>query len=108
MIVGTIRIRVRREKRREFMQTMDALMDLLRALRGCWSYRFFNDHEDLEAFQLISEWSDFELFERHLTSTAFRVFRGSRPLLTDEPDAHLDFVSRRGLLDPADDWRCDA
>ena len=107
MIVGTIQMQVRWEKRQEFLQTMDDLMGLLRALHGCSSYRFYMSNDDRAAFQLVSEWSDFEVFESHLTSNAFRVFRGSRPLLTAEPSAHFDLVSRRTPVDTVNDWSCD-
>lgn len=106
MIVGTIQMRVRSEKRQEFLQTMDDLMDLLRELRGCSSYRFCMSNGDTTEFQLISEWSDFDLFESHLTSGPFRVFRGSRPLLSEDPEAHFDQVSRRTRVDTVNDWRC--
>ncbi len=106
MIVGTIQMRVRLEKRREFIQTMNDLMDQLRGLHGCSSYRFYMSNGDTTEFQLVSEWSDFDGFESHLTSHAFRVFRGSRPLLSDEPQAHFDLVSRRTKVDTVNDWSC--
>ena len=104
LIVGTIRMKVRTEKRLEFLQTMDALMERLRGLSGCSSYRFYVSGEDTAVFQLVSEWQDLELFRSHLTSGAFRVFRGSRPLLSDDPLAHLDVVSQRSAVDTAEGW----
>jgi quinol monooxygenase YgiN len=104
LIVSTIQMRVRWEKRREFLQTMADLMALLRGLRGCTSYRFYVNSEDAAAFQLVSEWQNVAQFERHLTSGAFRVFRGSRPLLSSDPQAQLDVVSDRETLDTAQGW----
>jgi quinol monooxygenase YgiN len=106
MVVGTIQMKVRSEKRREFLQTMDDLMEELRELHGCSSYRFYMSNGDPSEFQLISEWADFDVFQSHLTSHAFRVFRGSRPLLSDEPYAHVDLVSRRAQVDTVNDWNC--
>ena len=106
MIVGTIQMKVRSEKRQEFLQTMYDLMDLLRELRGCSSYRFYMCNGDTSEFQLVSEWSDLDVFESHLTSEAFRVFRGSRPLLSGEPHAYFDRVSRRTRVDTVNDWSC--
>lgn len=82
-------------------------MENLRELRGCSSYRFYVSSEDAAAFQLVSEWQDVELFQRHLASNAFRVFRGSRSLLSDDPRAHMDIVSQRTLVDTMQGWKCD-
>jgi quinol monooxygenase YgiN len=99
-------MRVRSEKRRELLQTLVALMAPLRAEPGCDSYHFYTDGEDPAAFQVISEWQDRELFEQHLASPTFRVFRGSRLLLSEEPQAHFDLISQRTVLATDKGWTC--
>jgi hypothetical protein len=63
--------------------------------------------DDRAAFQLVSEWSDFDGFASLLTSNAFRVFRGSRLLWSHEPRAYFDLVSGRTPLDTANGWSFD-
>ena len=83
MIALTITMKVLPEKRKELLQTIRALLKLMRTESGCVGYRFYQDTEDDNKFSLVSEWETHADVDRHLLSDRFGVLLGTSSLLSE-------------------------
>src|SRR5262245_38660513 len=66
VMAATVRMRVRPEKRDEFIQAMSGLTTRARRAPGCVSAHFYADSEDPNAFTLVEEWRRRRDLDRHL------------------------------------------
>ena len=83
MILLTIRMNVRSEKRMELSQTIASLSGSIRMEKGCNRCDFCQSTEDENRFFLLEEWDTQEKLMTHLKSEHFRVFRGAMNLLKE-------------------------
>lgn len=83
MIVIRTVMNVLPEKQKEVLQTLLSLVAPPTRERGCLSYLVFNDIEDKNSFNLISEWETRNHLERHIKSDKFSVLLGIRSLLCE-------------------------
>jgi quinol monooxygenase YgiN len=83
MIVVNARVRVRTERRREFLQTVRALMPPTRNAKGCKDCHWYTDIEDENVFSLVESWETRPDLERHLNSDQTRVLTGAILLLCE-------------------------
>ena len=95
VVVATIRMRVRPEKRLELVQAMTDLAARARRAVGCVAARFFADSEDPDSFTLVEEWRRRRDLDRHLNSDEFAVVMGTRFLLAGVAEITLDLVSHQ-------------
>ena len=93
MIVVTINMHVRPEKRTELLQTMCALIVLVREETGCVSSRFYLDVENDDAFCLLEEWATPGDMDNHLRSSNCGVLFGAMQLLSEPPEVTFHTVS---------------
>lgn len=93
MIIHTIKIKVLPDKRKEFSQTIFAIIDSIRKEKGCVSYNFYQDREDENNLLLFGEWEMQEALDNHLRSTTFGVLWGAMNLLSMSPDITMNVVS---------------
>ena len=94
MIVVRTIINVLPEKHKEVLQTLLSLIEPPGKETGCLSYGIFNDIEDENVFNLISEWESNEHLNRFLKSERFSVLLGTKSLLC-EP-LSIDFLRVMG------------
>jgi quinol monooxygenase YgiN len=80
----TIKMKVLPEKRKELSQTIDSLVDSIRAEKGCKRCEFCRSAEDENELCLLEEWETRENFEAHMKSGIFKILRGAMSLL-EEP-----------------------
>jgi quinol monooxygenase YgiN len=99
LMVATIRMRVRPEKRLEFVQAMTDLAARARRAVGCVAAHFFADGEDPDRFMLVEEWRRRRDLDRHLNSEEFAVVMGTRFLLAGVAEITLDLVSHQANTD---------
>jgi quinol monooxygenase YgiN len=95
MLIASINFRVQPHKRAEALSAVDSLTERMRTLPGCARSRILTDSEDANAFLIASEWLDMESVEAFLDSRTFRLFKGVRFLMRDEPCIVIDDVRAR-------------
>ncbi|SRR6266480_1918843 len=105
-IVSTARIKVRPQNRNELCLTLTSLLDLIRQEEGCWSYRFYGEAEDKNAFVLIGEWETREAWNHHLRSDNFAVLLGSLKLLGNRADVEFELLSHIAGVEAVTRARC--
>src|SRR5262245_26265450 len=99
VMTATVRMRVRPEKREEFIQTMTDLTTRARRAPGCVAAHFYTDSEDSNAFTLVEEWRRRRDLDRHLRSDEFAAVIGASFLLAHAAEIALDLVSHQGGAD---------
>jgi quinol monooxygenase YgiN len=95
MLLASICFRLLPHKRAEGLDAIDTLADHMRTTPGCRRSRVMNDTEDINAFVLTSEWTEPGPADAFFSSREFRIFKGIRILLRDEPYIILDDVRTR-------------
>ena len=108
VMVATVRMRVRPEKRDEFMQAMIDLTTRARRVVGCVAAHFYTDSEDPNVFALVEEWRQRRDLDRHLRSDEFAAVIGASFLLSDAAEITLDLISHQGGADEVLRRRLDA
>ena len=98
VLVTSFHCHVKAEKEAELQVSLGNLMDRTRALPGCLACRLFAATEDPQAFTLIQEWSDRGALRRFLESVEYRVLKGMRFLMDQEPRLAVDEVVARALI----------
>jgi quinol monooxygenase YgiN len=106
-IVSTARVTVRPENRKELCLTISPLLNLIRQEEGCWSYRFYRESEDQNAFVLIGEWKTREAWNHHLQSENFAILIGSLRLLGNRADVNFKLLSHIAGIEAVTRARCD-
>jgi quinol monooxygenase YgiN len=95
MLLASISFRVQPHKRSEAFSAVDALVQRMRTAPGCARSRVLTDSEDENTFMLASEWTDANAAEAFFGSREFKIFKGVRILMRDEPFIVLDDVRAR-------------
>ncbi len=83
MIVVTARVKVRTDRRREFLQTVQALIPSIRQEKGCTCCHWYADIEDENVFRLMEAWKTRPDLDKHLKSDPVRVLTGAIHLLCE-------------------------
>ncbi|MFH1136392.1 MAG: antibiotic biosynthesis monooxygenase family protein [Pseudomonadota bacterium] len=83
MIIFRITMIVRPEKQKEVVQTLLSLIEPPGLENEYLSYGIFRDIEDINVFNLISEWNTREQLDHHLVSHRFSVLLGTKSLLCE-------------------------
>jgi quinol monooxygenase YgiN len=95
MVLTSISFRGHSHKRGELLSAVDALVQRMRGLPGCFRSRVLVDAEDDSAFTILSEWKDPETAEAFLATREAQIFRGIRILMRDEPLIVFDDIHTR-------------
>lgn len=106
-IISTARITVNAENRKELCLTISSLLTLIRKEEGCWSYRFYGEADDKNAFVLIGEWETRDAWDHHLKSDNFAVLVGSLRLLGNRTDVDFKLLSHVVGIEAITKARCD-
>jgi quinol monooxygenase YgiN len=83
MVFVLIEINVIPGKRKELVQTLLAMMSVIRQEKNCIDCRMYQDLEDKNAFRMFQEWKSRWDLKRHLNSDIFGVLLGTKTLLRD-------------------------
>jgi quinol monooxygenase YgiN len=105
-IVSAARVTVPNENRKEFCLTISSLLSLIRQEQGCWSYRFYRESEDRNAFVLIGEWKTRDAWNHHLQSDNFAILIGSLRLLGNRADVDFKLLSHVVGIEAVTRARC--
>lgn len=93
MIDATIKMTVSREKRKEVLQTLTAILGPIRRENGCLSCNCYVDVEAETTILFKEEWQTGEDLETHLRSVLFGVLVGAMKLLDKEPDVTFKTIA---------------
>ena len=99
MIVATLRMIVRAERRRDLLETMRGALEPARVERGCLNYRLYEDVEDRNAFVLLEEWETQQDLERHIRTDNQRRLLALMDLLSEQPEWQFNTVSHTVGMD---------
>ncbi len=98
MLVTSFACHVKVEKEDELRASLGNLLDRTRWLPGCLGCRLVAASDDPRAFTLIHEWSDHHALDGFLGSAEYRVLRGMRFLMDEEPKLAVDEVVVRARI----------
>jgi quinol monooxygenase YgiN len=100
LVVATIRLLVSADYHRELLQTVQSLLDPIRAQKGCLGLHLYCEIGGKEALCLIEEWATQGDLDEHLRSNYFVVLLGAARLLLDNP-SELEFrlLTERGGME---------
>lgn len=94
MVIKTLRMVVKNDKRDEVMQTVRGILESTRWTQsGCISYRFYQDIENKNAFILVGEWKTQEELERHLRTSIFKRLLMVMELSKEMPEIKFNTIS---------------
>jgi quinol monooxygenase YgiN len=82
MIVKTTKITARPEKQMELSQTIAGLLEPVRNVKGCRTFRFYLDAADENSSLILSEWESESDLNQYLCSEDFAVLKGALAVLT--------------------------
>ena len=93
-----VRFNVRPEKRKELVQTLDAIVEDVKKESGCLHANFYQDAGNDKNFLLVEEWATRKDFEVHLHSDIFAVLLGAGSLMIGSPKVVVHSVDRSEKL----------
>ena len=99
MIVATLNMIVRPERRRDLLETMRGMLEPVRVERGCLSYRLYEDVEDSNAFVLLEEWETQQDLESHIRTENQQRLLALIELLSEQPELRFNTVSHMAGMD---------
>jgi quinol monooxygenase YgiN len=95
MMRATVDFRVQPHKRAEVLSAVDDTLRRMREAPGCTRTRLLADADDPNTFAVVSEWEPSTSADLFFNSRDFRIFRGLRMLLRDEPVLVFDEIQSR-------------
>ena len=95
MVILKMFLDVLPEKKEELLQTIKALLNIIRKENGFLDYHLMMDMEDENLFHLVEEWKAWKDLNRHLKSDQFRVLYGADHLLSSKMKVEIDEISNR-------------
>ena len=91
----SIFLKVFRQKREEFLQTVRSLQSELKEDPGLMRSTLYQDVGDPEKFHLISKWETDRDYDSYLRSEQFRVLIGALKVLSEEIEVRYHMGSRK-------------
>jgi quinol monooxygenase YgiN len=89
----SIFLRIFRQKREEFLQTVHSLQSDLKQDQGLISSTLYQDVDDPEQFHLITEWETDQDYDSYLGSEQFRILIGALKVLSEETEVRYSMGS---------------
>ena len=93
MILVTLRMIVRPERRSDLLETIRGMLEPARVEKGCLNYRLYEDVENRNAFVLVEEWVTQEYLESHIRTYNQRRLIELMDLLSEQPELRFNTVS---------------
>jgi quinol monooxygenase YgiN len=91
----SIFLKVFRQKREEFIQTVRSLQSDLKKDQGLARSILYQDVDDPEHFHLVNEWETDQDYDAYLRSEQFRVLIGALKVLSEETEVRYHMGSRK-------------
>jgi quinol monooxygenase YgiN len=99
VIIATLKMIVRPERRSDLLETMRGMLEPARVERGCLGYRLYEDVENRNAFVLVEEWNTPKDLERHIRTDNQRRLLALMDLLSEQPELRFNTVSHTAGMD---------
>ena len=99
MILATLKMIVRPERRSDLLETMRGMLEPARVERGCLNYRFYEDVEDRNTFFLVEEWETQKDLESHIRTENQQRLLTLMDLLSEQPELRFNTVSHTAGMD---------
>lgn len=93
MITVITKMIVRPEKRKEFVQTILAMVDPSRKRDRCLSRDFYQDARNEDRFVLLEQWEERTDVHDHFRSDWFHILLGTRNLLREDPQIMVSVLA---------------
>ena len=93
MIIVTMKMTALSDKKKELLQTLQAISASTRKLKGCMNSEVFQDMKNENALSLIEKWETQEDLDNHLRSDEFSALLGTDNLLSKPFEFELNGVS---------------
>lgn len=103
MILATLRMVVRPERRLDLLEAMRGMLEPSRVERGCISYRLYEDVEDKNTFTLVEEWKTQKDLESHIHTDNQRRLLALMDLLSEQPEFQFNTVSHTAGMELIED-----
>ncbi|MFI5396838.1 MAG: putative quinol monooxygenase [Candidatus Binatia bacterium] len=103
MIVFTMRVTARPEKRREMLQALRSLLGPMSVQPGCLRCRLYQDADDEDVLTWIEEWESREQLDRHVRSTEYRTLLSVMDLSTVQPEVRFNTVVQTAGMELIED-----
>jgi quinol monooxygenase YgiN len=94
MIITTVKMKGREDKRREILQTIREIASQVRRCKGCAGVSCYQDIDDKNVFYNVQEWRTREDLNDHLNSKLFAVLLGIKSILAEPPQIEHMFRNR--------------
>lgn len=94
LVIISVRIKVRPEKRKELSQTILSIVEKVRKESGCLHAGFYQDVDNETEFLVVEEWASQKDSDDHLRSDIFTVLMGAGCLMRRPPEIVIHTVSR--------------
>ena len=85
MIIIHARMSVKPEKKEEFLQEIEAVMEGSNAEAGNNSYDLFQDPKDANSFIMVENWKDMDAVQSHNASSHFQKFSAAAKEMLSAP-----------------------
>jgi quinol monooxygenase YgiN len=89
----TVEFLPRSKKHREFLLTIQPLVEMTLEEQGCKSARLFHDAQDQIVYLLVGDWESPGHLDRYLQSDLFQVLLGTASLLRERPKIRVNGIS---------------
>ena len=99
MIVGTLRILPRPDRRAEILKVFRSIQGPVLAQPGCAACHIYEEHGAQPAVVLVERWETDAALEAHLRSEAYRRVLAAIELSGGPPEVCFDYVSTTEGID---------
>ena len=94
MTIVTLRIKVPRERRRDFMDSAQLIVEPTRIQPGCISCRLYQDSDEPDVVFLVEEWESRKELDHHINSDQYRIILSLMEASDQFPEIKLNTISK--------------
>ena len=105
MHIVTLRIKVPRDQRKNFLDAARLVVGPTQVQPGCISCKFYQDIDDPDSMLFVEEWSSWEEYEHHIKSDTFRIILSLIDLSDEAPLFKLNTISKTEGLEAIEEVR---
>ena len=108
MYMVIMRIKVPRNRRKDFLDAARMFSGRCRVQPGCLSCRFYQELDNTDTAILIQEWDSRSNLNDHMRSNEFRIILSLMELSSETPEFKLSTVSKTEGLEAIETVRAEA
>jgi quinol monooxygenase YgiN len=94
MHIVTLRIKVPRDQRKNFLDAARLVVGPTQVQPGCISCRFYQDMDDPDAVFLVEEWETRNELDCHIKSDRYRIILSLLDMSEKPPEFKLSAISK--------------